>query len=235
MQLQSAMIFCAGFGTRLGKHVADRPKPLVKLGNMTMLDRALIQTRSAGVRNHAVNAHYLASQITEHLATESDVLVSVEEPDILDTGGGLKLAANMLVQSDVFTLNPDVIWMDGNPLVCLADAWNGSRMDALLMLVPTTSTLGYNGKGDFRIDDGGYLERCDEDETGLVYGGAQVINLREVVSVRRQVFSLNLVWDILARKKRLFGLVYDGEWIDVGNPEGLAIADQALSSEQSSQ
>lgn len=217
----SAMIFAAGFGTRLGNLVKDDPKPLIKVGNTTLLDHALDVTREAGISNIVVNAHYLSHRIVDHLASHSSIRVIIEEPDILDTGGGLLNALPHLGTEPVFTLNSDNYWFDKNPLSLLADYWNGQEMDALLVLGIRKNAFGYKGRGDFVIDTGGHLIRRSGQDTGLVYLGAQLIKPSVIDSVFGSVFSLNAIWDRLIHKKRIKGLLYDGKWAVIDTPHGI--------------
>ncbi|MCY4543208.1 MAG: nucleotidyltransferase family protein [Rhodobacteraceae bacterium] len=226
---RTAVIFCAGFGTRLASHAAGRPKPLVPIAGVTMLDRAMTLARKVGASKIFVNTHHLASQVANHLADEPDTFVSHEEPRILDTGGGLKQMAGRLDEAAVYTINPDAVWVGPNPLDRLAASWDDSRMGALLMLVPAASAHGHDGKGDFRLEENGSVRRCSPGDPGLVYGGAQIVRVDEVRKFPGTAFSLNAVWDVLLASKRLYGTVYEGSWIDTGNPLGLAIAEETLS------
>ena len=86
------MIFAAGFGTRMGGLTQDCPKPLLPVAGRAMIDRTIDLARDAGAPRIVANTHYLGQMIADHLST-ADVLLSHEAPGILDTGGGLKKAA----------------------------------------------------------------------------------------------------------------------------------------------
>ncbi|MYF45052.1 MAG: nucleotidyltransferase family protein [Rhodobacteraceae bacterium] len=222
------MIFAAGFGTRLANLVKDEPKPLIKVGNTTLLDHALDVTREAGITNIVVNAHYLSHRIVDHLASSSTAKVIIEEPDILDTGGGLLNALPHLGTDPVFTLNSDNYWFGQNPLTMLADYWNEQEMDALLILGARKNTFGYQGRGDFVIDSGGNLTRRSNQDIGLVYLGAQLISPSVISSEFGRVFSLNAIWDRLIHNKRIKGLIYDGKWAVIDTPYGIEIIRKIL-------
>lgn len=229
MTPQAAMIFAAGLGARMGALTRDRPKPLLTVRGRTLIDHALDLAREARIPRVVVNAHAHADQLASHLAaTAPEVRVS-QEPVLLETGGGLRAALPLLGPGPVFTLNADMVWRGPNPLVDLAGAWEPAWMGALLVLVPRAAAIGHAGAGDFEIDAAGRLSRRGvAPEASLVYAGAQILDTAALAPFPPGAFSLNLVWDALLAEGRLFGLVWRGGWVDVGRPEGLALAEAEL-------
>lgn len=217
------MIFAAGLGTRMGALTRDRPKPLVKVAGRALLDHALDITRESPASRQVLNLHYKAEMIREHLAGQ-DVLYSDETTRLLETGGGLRKAADLLGTESVFTLNSDAVWKGDNPLSTLFAHWDNHKMDALLLLVPRENALGHTGQGDFVIAPDGRLTR----EPGLVYSGAQIIKPALLGEFSQPVFSLNMLWDKLEKEGRLYGLIYSGQWCDVGQPESIRLAEEMI-------
>lgn len=217
------MIFGAGFGTRMGALTAERPKPLIEVAGVTLLDRARALAADTGHSPVVVNTHYLAEAMAHHLAG-TEVRLSPEVPRILDTGGGLRLALPLLGAGPVATLNPDCVWRGPNPLRVLEAAWDPARMGALLLVVPPERRLAHEGAGDFDIADDGRLRR----KGPYVYTGAQIVEPSGLRDIADEVFSLNLLWNRLAADRRLFGVVYPGRWCDVGHPAGIAAAEALL-------
>lgn len=219
------MVFAAGFGTRMRPLTDDRPKPLVHVAGRPLLDHAL---DLAGPRPCVVNAHYRAEMIVAHLADRPNVTVRVEQPRILDTGGGVRAARPALGDGPVLTLNSDAVWRNGpkgdSPLDLLEAAFDPAHMDALLLLIPTERALGHAGKGDFHMDATGRLTRGP----GLVYTGAQAIAPALIDALPDGPVSLNAGWDWAAARNRLFGLPYPGLWCDVGTPQSIALAETML-------
>jgi MurNAc alpha-1-phosphate uridylyltransferase len=200
-----------------------RPKPLIALGGVPLLDRAIALARGAGTGRIAVNAHYLADQIVAHLAG-TDIAVSLEQPDLLDTGGGLRAALPLLGAADpVLTLNPDVLYLGPNPAEVLARAWSPDGADALLLVVPLTRTAGRD-RGDFTLDPTGRIRRGGDH----LYTGAQLIRPGVVARWPARIFGLNPVWDALIAADRIRAVPYPGRWLDVGTPDALAVAEAAL-------
>lgn len=216
------MLFAAGRGTRMAPLTDTTPKPLIEVGGETLLDRALRLARQGGALRIVVNTHYLGDRIAAHLAGQ-DVAISDESDLVLETGGGLRKALQLLGAGPVITLNPDVVWTDPNPVAALRAAWDPDRMDALLMLVPLENALARDGAGDFSLADGRIARKGD-----LVYGGAQIIRPDRLAEISDTVFSLNRLWDLLIASGRAYGIVHPGRWCDVGRPDCIPVAEAML-------
>ena len=216
MTPQSAMVFAAGFGTRMGELTRTAPKPMLPLSGRPMIDTTIDLARQAGIKNLVANTHHLHDVLEPHLAAR-DVTVS-HEPNILETGGGLKAALPLLQSDPVLTINPDAAWFGPNPVSKLLDNWQDD-MTALLLCVSSKTD------GDFDITNG-QIRRGGP----YRYTGAQILRVDRLSEIDQDAFSLNLYWDMLMREVPLHGLVYDGDWIDIGTPEGLKRANQKFSS-----
>jgi len=219
------MLFAAGFGTRMGALTADRPKPLVKVAGKTLLDHALDQVRPHDLRT-VVNVHYKAEMIRKHL-TGTDIAISDESDEILETGGGLRRALPLLGGNPVFTMNTDAVWNGPNPLDILLDAWDPARMDALLLCIPTQNAVGHAGSGDFTLHPDQTITRGP----GYVYSGVQILKTDGLNAIEEDAFSLNVLWNQMASADRLCGVPYTGQWCDVGTPEGIALAEQMVAAD----
>lgn len=217
------MVFAAGFGTRMKPLTDTRPKPLINVGGTTLLDYTLSLVEAVEPKQVVVNAHYLAHQIKAHL-TGHGVKLSVETPEILGMGGGLRNALPMLGEGPVWTSNSDAIWRGPNPLRFALEHWTPEKMDALLVCAPIDRTVGRLGGGDFTLAPDGQLFRGGD----YVYGGVQIIKTPRLHEIAEDVFRMNTLWDMFAKEGRLFGCEYPGQWADVGRPEGIATAEQLM-------
>lgn len=224
------MIFAAGFGTRMGSLTKDRPKPLIPVAGRALIDHALATAEDAGAKKVVVNTHYRPDQIAEHLAGR-DISISHEAGQILETGGGLRAALPHLGPGPVAILNCDGIWTGENPLRELARIWNGTRMEALLLLLPVAATRGHSATGDFALDSEGRISRGAGGED-QVYVGASIINPARLTEIAEAVFSLNRPWNAMIAAGTAFGVVHQGGWCDVGHPEGIAEAERLLQSDR---
>lgn len=222
------MLFAAGLGTRMQPLTADIPKPLIRVANKPLIDHALDIAVQANIANIVVNAHHKSNQIAQHL-TQSPVQMSEERGTLLETGGGLRRALPLLGAGPVFTLNSDAVWSGVNPLAQLSECWMPSDMDALLLLIRVENARGHGGTGDFVFtDQAGRIERGP----GLIYSGAQIIRTEDLEQIPEQVFSLHKVWNLMLARRRVFGLIYDGLWCDVGTPAGILKAEEMLQKTQ---
>jgi MurNAc alpha-1-phosphate uridylyltransferase len=215
------MIFAAGFGTRMGALTQSLPKPMVPLAGRPMIDHTTDLLRAAGVTKIVANTHYLRDKIEPHLRAKGIVL-SPEDPDILDTGGGLKAALPKLNSDVVLTINPDAVWIGKNPVSALLDAWRPD-MTALLMLVPLSRADTIRETGDFSLEHGEIRRQGP-----YLYTGAQIIRTNRLSELHDKTFSLNAYWDLLFKTGPLNGVVYQGAWCDIGTPEGLSAAERML-------
>lgn len=227
MKPKSAMIFAAGFGTRLGDLVKEVPKPLIQVGGKALIDHALEIADEAGIHQCVVNLHYHADKLACHLANRTDLVLIKEHPEILDTGGGLLNAINVLGTEAIFTLNSDTVWHGKNPLHQLIDHWPRKDIDALLLLVSPDSVEGHSGRYDFILDSNGILQRAETLE-GYVYTGTQIIKPDCVKQIGKKIFSLNEVWDRLIPAQRIAGVVYSGKIGDAGTVQGLKASEELL-------
>ena len=219
------MIFAAGFGTRMGQMTRDRPKPLIRVAGRALVDHALTWVDGYGARRIVLNLHYKGDMLRDHLA-HRDIVFSDEQPEILETGGGLKAALPLLGRDPVFTMNADAVWMGPNPLTVLARHWNPDIMDALLLCVRSEHAMGHMGSGDFCLAQNGQLKRGG----ALIYSGLQILKTARVNGFAANVFSVNDVWDEMDADDRLYGVAYDGKWCDVGHPAGIKTAEAMLKS-----
>lgn len=218
-----ALIFAAGFGTRMQHLTRDRPKPLIDVAGRPLIDHALTLAQDAGCAPILANLHYRADMLEAYLHPKG-VGTLREHPDILETGGGLRNAMPQLGASPVLTLNSDAIWGGPNPVSLLLDAWRPDHMDALLVCVPPDQAVGHKGKGDFILSKNGAVQRGP----GMVFGGIQIIKTDLLKDMPERAFSLNIVWDIMLEQQSLFGLSYPGHWCDVGHPAGITLAEDML-------
>jgi MurNAc alpha-1-phosphate uridylyltransferase len=229
--IDRAMVLAAGLGVRMRPLTDTRPKALVELHGVTLLDRALAKCRAAGVSLIVVNSHYKAEMIHSHVAAMGDIVRSPED-DLLETGGGVCKALSHLGSQPFYVVNCDSVWNDKSPpaLERLSVAWRDDEMDGLLLLQPTEVAVGYDGVGDFSIGAAGRMRRRAEgDSASLVFMGVQLLHPRLFEGCIVARYSLNRLYDQALAAGRLFGLVHDGDWFHVGTPEDLAVTERLMS------
>ena len=234
-KVDTAMIMAAGLGTRMRPLTENTPKPLVEVAGKTLLDHVLDKARLAEIGRVVVNVHYLPEQIEAHLAEYAQdmrVAISDERDLLMETGGGLVKAEHLIDAEPFYCLNSDAIWTDegeADALSRLAAAWDGERMDGLLLIVPRERAFRHSGKGDFFLDDESRLiRRGYHDSAPWIYTGNQLISHRLIREAPDGPFSTNFFWDRAIAEGRLFGLVHQGDWYDIGSPQAIAPTEAAL-------
>lgn len=229
-----AMVLAAGLGLRMRPITLDMPKPLIRVGGRTLLDHALDRLEAAGVEQVVVNAHWLADKIAAHLEANPrpglKMLLSREDTQ-LETGGGVRHALPLLGDGPFFVVNADIVWLDGPvpTLRRLADAWNPEVMDALLLVTPTATSIGYDGRGDYQMDpDGRLTQGGPADVSPFVMAGVSIMTASSYADTPAGAFSNLALWQRAEAARRLFGVRHEGNWYHVGTPAAVPLVDSHL-------
>jgi MurNAc alpha-1-phosphate uridylyltransferase len=228
-----AMVLAAGLGLRMRPLTDHRPKPLVEVAGRPLLDHVLDKLAEAGVTEAIVNVHYLPDQIIAHVRSRNAprIIISDERDRVLGTGGGVVKALPLLGDAPFFHVNSDTMWIDGvrSNLARLAETFDPERMDILLLMAPTASSIGYSGRGDYAmLPDGALRKRRENQVVPFVYAGAAIMSPAIFADTPQGEFSLTRLFDRAGEHERLFGLRLDGVWMHVGTPDAVAAAEEAL-------
>lgn len=232
--IRTAMVLAAGLGKRMRPLTATRPKPLVEVAGRPLLDHVLDRLEAGGVERVVVNVHYLADALEAHLRSHPrpfELIVSDEREQLLETGGGVAHALPLLQDERFLVANSDNLWVDGpvDAVRLLADNWNEADMDALLLVIPQAQAHCHTGTGDFHLDPAGRLRRRGAGRVApFVFTGVQLVSKRLMADAPAGPFSFNLLWDRAITVGRLFGLVHQGLWFDVGTPPAIPAAEALL-------
>jgi MurNAc alpha-1-phosphate uridylyltransferase len=236
MMPKKSMVLAAGFGTRMRPLTDTMPKPLVPVAGRSLIDRTLDWLAASGVEEAVVNTHYKAGMLAAHLASRKRPVIHVShEEEILETGGGLVKALPLLGQGPFFSTNSDMLCLDGATPVLhrLWQAWDDDKWDALLLLHPVAEAIGYEGPGDFFMENGNLHRRGAHDKAPFVFTGMQILHPRLFASAPAGAFSLNVLYNRATDKDgkltRIGGLLHDAAWLHIGDPKGLAAAEAFLS------
>ena len=178
-----AMVLAAGLGTRMRPFNGKIPKPLVQVGGKPLIDYVLDRLAEQGVERAVVNVHHLADQIERHLAARQRAadrhLGRAQRAARHRRRRGQGAAASSAPQP-FFHVNSDTIWIDGvKPnLARLAAAFDPARMDALLLLAPTATSIGYSGRGDFAhgARRAARARAAEREVVPFVYAGAAILS-----------------------------------------------------------
>jgi len=114
-------------------------------------------------------------------------------------------------------------------LGCLAAGFDRDRMDALLLLATTASSIGYVGRGDFAMAaDGRLTVRREREVVPFVYAGAAILAPAFLAGAPAGPSSMTPLFHRAAEAERLYGLRLDGVWMHVGTPEAIKAAEAAI-------
>ncbi len=228
-----AIVLAAGLGKRMLPITASMPKPLVKVAGQSLVDFALDRLHEAGIETVVVNVHHFADMLEAHLRTRTlpRIVISDERDALLETGGGVKKALPLLGSEPFITFNSDSLWIEGKEpnLKRLVGAWDPERMDILMLVAPLSTSIGFEGRGDFHMEESGRLRRRGADGSApFAYAGVAIVKPELVHGTPDGAFSANAFYDRAIAKERLYGLCMEGQWLHVGEPQAIAEAEKCL-------
>lgn len=224
-----AMVLAAGLGTRLRPLTDQVPKCLVQVGGMSLLELALRRLRAAGVTEAVVNIHHHADKVESFLSSHAKELglrleLSKEDP-VLETGGGLKNAADFFADQKPFLVyNSDVVTDLDLGALMKEHIRTGSLATLAVLDRPSTRKLLFK--------DGRLLTRAGTDAPApgteaLAVSGIHACSPYLLSRMTEEgAFSLTDVWLRLAGEGALIApFRHDGGlWADIGTPEKLEAA-----------
>ena len=221
MKLEHGMILAAGFGKRMLPITKKVPKPLIKIGNSTLLENSIMMLKEMGIKKIVINTHHLSIEIERYINGKDfglDIQIVQEKKIILDTGGGILNATFNFEEKPFIVLNPDTVWNKKHlsEFINLEKTYFDKKT-ASLLLVNKNKSFDKSFSGDFNLNNFGSVSRDNDNQ--MIYTGAQIIS-REVFGKKNvSQFSMNEIWDILIAKKSLYGVESKQEFLHVNNHE----------------
>lgn len=241
-----ALIFAAGLGTRLRPLTDNCPKALIEVGGVPMLQRVILKLKSAGVSEIVVNVHHLADKIVNFLKENDnfgmDIHISDESDLLLDTGGGILKARKWLDGDEPFIVHNADIFTDfdickmmmthddsGADVSLLVD----HRVTSRYLLFKDDRMVGWENVKSGEIRSPWNLSDY-QDVTPMAFGGVHIINpviFKYLEQEKVKVFSITPFYTQHCKELKILGFTpnthYD--WVDIGRPESLAIAQNIAS------
>ena len=186
--IDTIMLFAAGLGNRMRHLTENSPKTLLPILGKPILHHALELCKSYPFKKIVINTHYLSKQVEESIEEfkkanpDMPEIVVVYEEELLETGGAIKNAYNILGKEPIFTLNTDIVLRaEYNLFEFMLKKWDKDKMDFLLLMQPYEGSVGYSGHGDFDLDSDGKLIRPDKQEDyEYMYSGLQILKPEKV-------------------------------------------------------
>jgi len=232
-----AMILAAGRGERMGALTATQPKPLLAIGDRSLIEHHVVRLAASGVEEIVINLSYRGSEIRKRLGDGNRFGVRIrysEEHALLGSGGGIVHARELLGDETFVTLNADtIVDVDLRAVVAFHESKRALatlvlRKDPRMDEYGVIQTLADGSIGRFlrheRPNSVGPMER-------FMYTGVQVLDPQVFRYMPGEgAFSITEVTypRMLAADEPLFGYPFEGAWITVGTPDELAQAERLL-------
>lgn len=220
--IEHAFILAAGIGARLRPYTDDRPKPLVPVWGRPIIDRTLDMLAGAGVKTATINTHYMAGILEENLRKRRALpqITFSRETELLDTGGGVKKALDTMEGQAFYLISGDALWTDGPvpALTRLAQAWDESKMDLLMLLQPVARMRLTKGVGDYNIESGNRAVRSRERTGTHMFTSIRICHPRLFDASPPGKFSFLDLMDKAEAAGRLYALEHDADWHHISTP-----------------
>ena len=207
MQINTALILCAGFGKRLHPLTQEIPKPLLKIKEITLLEKTMSFIEKLKINKIMLNTFHLSNKIEEYvnkINTKIKIELINDGNEILDTGGGILNMVRNTSEKDFLVFNPDTIWEDNyiKYVQEMIDLYFKQKMENILLVVNKDSSFDERLNGDFNLVDG---KLTRQNNRNFVYTGCQIINKNIFSKIQKKNFSMNEVWNEQIKNSKLFG------------------------------
>lgn len=206
----SLMILAAGYGKRMKHLTKEVPKPLLKINDRELLSYNIEFFLNLGCNKIVINTHYLHNEIkifVEKKFSNNNINL-IFEPELLNTGGGIKNALSYFGEKNFLVTNSDILWNDDNrkDINDFISEYQKIKFCKLL-LVENKKFKGLKKKeGDFKLENN-LISRWEKNDPHLYFSGLQIINPIIFSQIKQYSFSMNLLWDILIKNNQLQGQI----------------------------
>ena len=215
-----AMILAAGLGKRLKPITNDIPKPLLKVGNQSLIERNIRSLLNYGFDEIVINVSYLGNMITEHVLEifPNNKIIFSKESEPLGTGGGIKNALKLLGDEPFMLIN--------------ADIYHNMNLAAVKTAPKYAHLVGvknpeHNIQGDFSLDNNIVLARSELND--FTWSGISIINPTIFSQLQTQEMPFDIWNSVLMQfinNNKITAEIYEGIWIDTGTIDRLELANK---------
>ena len=236
-----AMLFAAGLGTRLKPLTDSKPKALVEIGGMTLLERCILQLKQSGVQDITINVHHFGEQIISFIKEHDNfgltIHISDESDRLLDTGGGILKAKEFLAGDEpILLINVDVL--TNLDLTKLLDYHCNSESLATLVVRKreTSRYLLFNQKqlvgwkniknSELKASRPGMIDQAEE----FAFSGIHIIQPELFDQIEETgKFSIIDLYLRLAKTEKISAFVdTDSVWMDLGKVDEISQAEELI-------
>ena len=207
MEIKTALVLCAGYGKRLNPLTLELPKPLLKLNNITLLEKTFNLIESLGIKKVKLNTFYLKEKIknfVNDLNLDLDIEIIEDGNQILDTGGGILNMIKKSNEEDFIVFNPDTIWSNEyiSYIKDMEKVYFKEKSKNILLVVNKILSFEQKLGGDFNLNNN-ILKK--ENNNNFIYTGCQMINKNLFLKLSNQSFSILDIWNDLLLQNKLLG------------------------------
>jgi MurNAc alpha-1-phosphate uridylyltransferase len=221
MQINTALILCAGLGKRLNPLTLKTPKPLLELDNVTILERCINIILKSGAKKIFLNTFHLGNQIFEFIKKKNfpiDIQIIEDGKEILDTGGGILNMIENSDENDFIIFNPDTLWHKEyiGEINKMTNFYFLNKLDNILLSANKQLSFDKNLKGDFNLKNN-LLKKNDNND--FIYIGCQILSRSLFKKYKVNRFSISEIWNELLKKDKLNGFESSSKFYHLTNLE----------------
>ena len=217
-----AIILAAGKGERFGSITKTLPKPLIQLGNITLIEHNILLLKKHGFLELIINVSYLSDMIIDFIGNGEkygvNITYSIESAGPLETGGGIHNALSFLGDNPFLVINSD-IYTD-----CKLSNIKIDQNDHGVLVMVKNPT--HNLNGDFSCSNGRVITG---DIKKLTYSGISVLNPIIFKNFKLEKYKLIDVLVKEVNNNKISAFMHNGIWCDVGDIKKLENAKKLLS------
>ena len=207
MKINTALILCAGFGKRLNPITLTKPKPLLEINEVTMLEKSINLIKEMGIKKIFINTFYLKDHFSSFVKNKNfnlDIHIVEDGESILDTGGGILNMTSKSDEDDFMVFNPDTIWSNRyrDEIIKMEEIYFSKKLENILLLVNKNLSFDQNLAGDFNLSDN-LISKTDN--LDFIYIGCQILNKKILANQTISKFSILNIWNKLINEKKLYG------------------------------
>ncbi len=207
MKINTALILCAGFGKRLNPITLTKPKPLLKIKEVTMLEKSINLIKEMGINKIYINTFYLKEHFLNFIKNKNfnvDIHIIEDGESILDTGGGILNMISHSRENDFIVFNPDTIWSNEyrDEIIKMEEIYFSKKLEHILLLVNKNLSFDKSLTGDFNLSNDLITKKNNLD---FIYIGCQILNKKILTNQTISKFSILNTWNKLIDEKKLYG------------------------------
>ena len=207
MKIRTSLILCAGLGKRLKPLTSKKPKPLLELNNITILEKCINTNIKLGINKIFLNTFHLGSKVSSFVKNQNlpiNIEIVKDGKEILDTGGGILNMINHSDDNDFLVFNPDTLWNESyvDEIDNMQNFYFNNQLNNILLVTKKKLSFDQNLPGDFVLKKN-LLKK--ENNKSFIYIGCQILKKDLFKNYKVKSFSISEIWKELLKKNELNG------------------------------